>query len=103
MFVKVPYFFKMIIFYTLLVLPIRIFAANGIDIISGEAVYYAPSTVTMDEAKKIAVESAKLNALAEKYGTIISQNNLPLITNVNEGSDNKFNSLSSSEVKGEWL
>jgi hypothetical protein len=71
--------------------------------ICGEYTYHAPENVTLEQAKQTALDRAKLDALAEKFGTIVSQNNATVVENVNGKSDISFLSLGGSEVKGEWL
>lgn len=69
----------------------------------GEYVYIAPENVTPEQAKQTALERAKLNALADRFGTNISQLNTTLIENQNEKSNIKFLAMGGSEVKGEWI
>lgn len=49
------------------------------------------------------LEQAKLAALAEEFGTTVSQWNSTIVKNENGKSDISFLSLGGSEVKGEWL
>ena len=71
--------------------------------VCGEYTYYAPHDITLEQAKFTALDRAKVNAIAEEFGTIISQSNTTLLTNSNEKSSSEFMSLSESDVKGEWL
>ncbi len=57
----------------------------------------------MEEAKLIAVNRAKIQAIADAFGTLITQNNTTVISNANGKSKNRFLSLGGSEVKGEWI
>ena len=66
-------------------------------------IYYAPENVNLGEAKRTALERAKLTAIANTFGTIVSQRNSFMITNQNGESDSRFISLGGSEVKGEWI
>ena len=87
---------------TLLVLAmifsVNLFAQKTVTVF-GSYTCRAPENVSLEQAKKFVLEQAKLAALAEKFGTTISQSNS---TNIING-DISFLSLSSSEVKGEWL
>lgn len=65
--------------------------------------YYAPENVTLEEAKHTALDRAKISAIADAFGTLVSQSNSTVITNQNGESDNRFFSLGGSEVKGEWV
>jgi hypothetical protein len=92
-----------ITFLLVLILPLFVFSKDRVRNICGEYIYYAPSDVSVDEAKVIAVERARISALADEFGTLLSQNNLTVIKNENGESSTDFKSLSASEVKGEWL
>ncbi|MDR2963180.1 MAG: DUF4384 domain-containing protein [Bacteroidales bacterium] len=71
--------------------------------VCGEYTYYAPENVSIEQAKRMALDRARLQIVAEKFGTNISQNNVTMLINENEQSDVRFRSLMSSEAKGEWL
>lgn len=77
--------------------------AQNIQKVCGEAIYYAPENITMEQAKQIALQRAKTDALAVAYGTIVSQNNVTTAKNENGESEINIYSLGGSEVKGEWL
>lgn len=57
----------------------------------------------MEEAERIALERAKLQAIADEFGTLVSQSNFTSVSNRNGESDVDFFSLGSSETKGEWI
>ena len=71
--------------------------------VRAEYVYHAPENVSLEEAKRIAVERAKIQAIADEFGTIVSQSNTTLVSNRNGESSTDFFSLGGSEVKGEWI
>lgn len=71
--------------------------------VSGEYTYYAPSDVSIEEAKKIALERARLQCLADEFGTIVNQSNSIVIHSNDAGSETSHFSLGGTEVKGEWL
>ena len=68
-----------------------------------EYIYHAPENVSLEEAKRIALERAKIQAIADEFGTIVSQSNTTLVSNRNGESSSDFFSLGGSEVKGEWI
>lgn len=70
---------------------------------SGEYTYYAPSNITIDQAKAIAIERAKIKIIADNFGTIVGVSNSTAISNVNGESSVSFLSIGESEVKGEWI
>lgn len=77
--------------------------AQRMEKVTGRYTYYAPENVTLEEAKRTALDRAKLSAIADKFGTLVMQNNSTLLTNENGRSDSRFFSLGGSEVKGEWI
>lgn len=77
--------------------------AQKVQTLHGEYLYRAPENVTVEQARRTAVERARLQALAERFGTIVSQVNTTLAENRNGSSDLSFFSAGGSEVKGEWL
>lgn len=86
----------------LLIFPLTL-SAQKTEKVCGEYTYYAPADKTLEQAKQIALERAKIQALADEFGTIVSQSNATLMQNENGKTDSHFFSLSNSEVKGEWL
>lgn len=71
--------------------------------VRAEYTYHASEEVTMVQAKKIALERAKLQAIADEFGTVVSQTNTTVLSAKNGASSQAFFSLSGSEVKGEWI
>lgn len=71
--------------------------------VEGEYIYHAPENVTLEDAKRTALERAKIKALADEFGTIVSQVNATDIRTENGKSDMGFLSIGGSEVKGEWI
>ena len=65
--------------------------------------YYAPENVTLEEAKRTALDRAKISAIADAFGTLVTQSNSTVIANQNGQTDSRFFSLGGSEVKGEWI
>ena len=65
--------------------------------------YYAPENISLEEAKHIAVNRAKIEAVSEAFGTLVTQNNATVISNSDGKSENRFLSIGGSEVKGEWI
>lgn len=77
--------------------------AQKVKTVKGTYDYLLPENQSIEEGKRIAVERAKLQALADEFGTLISQLNTTVIEQRNATSSTQFSSLGSSEVKGEWL
>lgn len=65
--------------------------------------YHAPENVSLEEAKRTALYRAKLTAIADAFGTLVTQSNTTVMSNENGKTDSRFLSLGGSEVKGEWI
>lgn len=77
--------------------------AQRTEKVCAEYIYHAPENISLEEAKRIALERAKIQAIADEFGTIVSQSNTTLVSNRNGESSSDFFSLGGSEVKGEWI
>lgn len=84
-------------------LPTLHVCAQKLTDVEGEYIYHAPENVTLEEAKKTALDRAKIQALADAFGTVVSQTNATRVENRNGKSDIDFLSIGGSEVKGEWI
>lgn len=69
----------------------------------GEVDYVAPETQTLAEAKQTAITQARLKAIADEFGTVVSQTNTTAMHNANGKSSTSFNSYSENEVRGIWI
>lgn len=74
-----------------------------IKTVEGTYVYYVPNHVSMEEAKRVALEQAKIKAIANEFGTVVSKTSISMTENVNGDSSSDFYSIGGSEVKGEWI
>lgn len=93
---------KFIFIFFILILPATAFAQK-VKNVCGEYTFYAPENISLAEAKRIALERAKLQALADEFGTVISQVSTSVVKDENGKADSRFFSLSGTEVKGEWM
>ena len=91
------------LFTSILLSVAAISFAQKVQKVTATYTYYAPENVTLEEAKHTALDRAKISAIADAFGTLVTQNNSTVITNQNGESDNRFFSLGGSEVKGEWI
>lgn len=69
----------------------------------GEYVYHAPENITLEQARQVAIERARLDAIAKAFGTDVSQTNMVTVSTKGESSETSFNSMGGTEVKGEWM
>ncbi len=81
-------------------------AAQKIVPVSGEYTYYAPSTITLEQAKQEALLQTRLHVLAAKFGTSINSTTNIHLENAeqdNSRSRTEVHTLATHEVKGEWI
>lgn len=72
-------------------------------VVSAEYTYHAPENISPEQAKNIAIERAKLQAIESEFGTVVQRTNT-VIAGTKEGKAHvDYFSLGESEVKGEWL
>lgn len=78
-----------------------VFAVLGqkVKTVECEYTYHAPENITLEQAKHTALQRAQVQAIANEFGTNVTQTNLTSVT-----SDNvDFQTIGMSEVKGEWI
>lgn len=78
-------------------------AAQKTKTVTATYTYYAPETMSLEEAKRTALDRAKIKAIADEFGTIVTQNTSTSVSNKNGETDTHFFSVGSSDVKGEWI
>ncbi|MFI3319131.1 MAG: DUF4384 domain-containing protein [Rikenellaceae bacterium] len=77
--------------------------AQSVRSVSVEYDYLMPETVSISEAKRIAIERAKIKAIEDEFGSVVYQDNRTMVQNESGNVSTKFLSLGGSDVKGEWL
>ncbi len=93
---------RFLITFTLFLFALPLLAQRT-EKVRAEYTYHAPENISLEEAKRIALDRAKVQAIADEFGTIVSQSNTTLVKNSNGESSTDFFSLGGSEVKGEWI
>lgn len=88
---------------TLLLMVASTVFAQKPKTVEGRYTYYVPDDVSLREARNTALYRAQIQAIADEFGTIVSQSNITRIENTNGHSNANFLSLGSSDVKGEWI
>ena len=91
------------IFILLMLLNFLSISAQKIEKVHGEYIYHVPDNVSLEEGKRTAIERAKIQALADAFGALVSQNNSTIVKNENGKSSVNFLSIGGSNVKGEWI
>jgi hypothetical protein len=71
--------------------------------ICGEANYVIPENVTMEQARQIALDRARMNAIENHFQIQVSQHNVTVVKNENGNSDIQLLSVGGSEGKADWL
>lgn len=71
--------------------------------VSAKYTYYAPGTMSVEEAKRTALKYAKIQAVADEFGTTVTQSTSLISSDKNGQSDEKFFSIAETDVKGEWI
>jgi hypothetical protein len=78
--------------------------AQDLQTLEKTYIYYAPQTESLEQAKRTAVNRAKVEALRERFGSIVSGASAMSLITKNHITQSKFVSLSSEgEVNGEWI
>lgn len=88
---------------TLLATSVSFVISAKIDTVNAEYLYQLPENISLEEGKNIALQRAQIQAIADKYGTVVTQTASTTISNTNGESSVDFLSIGGSEVKGEWL
>ncbi len=76
---------------------------TNVKTVSGEYTFYGDGSHSPAECRRLALEGARLQALAKEFGTIITQDVYQQETVTQSGESLYFSSLNATEVKGEWL
>lgn len=69
----------------------------------GDATYVAPESQSLSEAKRTAILRARLQAMADEFGTNVAQTNTMTMHTKDGKTATSFNSYSENEVRGIWL
>lgn len=94
---------KQIVFSLIFFLFILSTYSQRIANVSATYTYYAPETMSLEEAKRTALDRAKIQAIADEFGSDISQNTTTSIINSTNKSDVRFFMFGTSDIKGEWI
>lgn len=78
-------------------------AAADTKRIKGTYTYVAPENVTLEQARATALHRAKTEAIADEFGTMVTQASTTMLRNLNGISTSDFFTTGGSEVNGEWI
>ena len=94
---------KLSMLVTVLVMAAIMCRAQRMATVSACYTYHAPETMTIEQAKQVALQRAMIEALAEEFGTLVQQVNTTTVSNSGGDSSVNFSSLGTSDVRGEWV
>lgn len=77
--------------------------ANETKKVNASYTYYAPESMSIEDAKRVALDRAKTDAIEKTYGSHVSQLNITSIENSNGNTNTSFSSYGGSEIRGEWI
>lgn len=77
--------------------------ADNVRKVTGDFTFYGDGSMSRDYCKSRALEGARLQAIAREFGTLLSQSTIQDESLDSRGESTFFSSLSSTEVKGEWI
>lgn len=78
-------------------------AAQRVATVEAEYVYHVPSHLSDEDARRIGLDLAKKAAIADEFGTLVTQNTTVITENSANKSSTSFYSIGDNEVRGEWL
>lgn len=71
--------------------------------VSATYTYYGEGSDTPDDCRRRALEGAKLQAIAQEFGTVLTQDVVQHDVLSDQGESTYFSALNATEVKGEWI
>ncbi len=87
----------------LLLFGVALCYAQKIKTVSASYTYTASEDIPLTQIRATAIERAKIQAIADEFGTTVSRINTTRIENDNGKSSVEYLSFGESEVKGEWI
>jgi len=93
---------KIVFVLVFLSLAFGCFADHSVSV-CGEVDYPVPESQTLNEAKATAITRARVKALADQFGTVVSQTNTNATHNVDGKTSSAFNSYTENDVRGIWI
>lgn len=68
-----------------------------------EYIYHLSANVSQEEAREIALQRAQAQAIADEFGSLVTQSSRIYVETDEENSNTDFLSIGGSELKGEWI
>ncbi|MCH5247624.1 MAG: DUF4384 domain-containing protein [Muribaculaceae bacterium] len=77
--------------------------ADDIKTVTGEYTFYGDRNHSPEECRQLALQYARINALAKAFGTEVTQGTVSVQGSNRDGEFDDFMIFSETEVKGEWI
>lgn len=92
------------LFFTLLLgIVVHPVSAQRTVSVNGEYTYVGSENISIREARDIALERAKANAIEQAFGSILSSSSNLIMINKNGEAQTKMAYFGASDLKGEWI
>lgn len=96
---RFPY---LLLFPVFMLSPLTGLAQKNIKV-SGEYIYHAPKNLSPIQAERIAIQRARLQALADFFGTKMHDITVTTLQSSDGKSDINLQKATESSIKGEWI
>lgn len=94
---------KRLVFSIILLALALVSNAQKAVTVTGDYRYVVPDNVSRTDARNIAIERARNEAMAKEFGTVVSQTNTTTTKVVGDKVETGFISIGGTESKGLWL
>jgi hypothetical protein len=94
---------RFLIILAICVLAVSNLSAQKTETLCGEYTYYAPESVSPEQAKRTALERARLKIVENRWGSYIRGDVSTFITNTNSDSSIDMFVFNTSDLNGEWI
>ena len=94
---------KRIIPLILFLFSATVIHAQRVVMVSGEYRYYVPEDISLNQARQIAIDKARNQAIANEFGQVVLQSTTTTIHSSGSKSDVQSDSFASTESKAIWL
>lgn len=85
-----------------LCLAVSLHAQRTVNV-CGEYDYAVPESQSLADAKRTAIDRARNRAIADEFGTVVSQTTTTAMSNTDGKTQSSFSSYGGSEVRGLWI
>lgn len=82
---------------------ITLTASEKLQKVQASYTYYAPSAMSVEQARITAFNRAVTKALTDAFGLNVSQTNTTVISDTNGRMQSQFLAVGESDVRGEWI